>query len=232
MEIIEKTMKKRKLAETVVEQLSFSIQSGKWKPGDKLPAERVLAEKLGVSRTVLREAVCTLVEQGILENKDGKTYVRRISFHEIITNISENFVFDENLIKEIMEVRLVLENYIVEKATENITLEEIEKIQSSIDDMKKMIENGKMNYDAEKAFHAGLAGAAGNNALACIYSLCENIVNGNNEEPVKAAKAMSLALTASKEHQAILNAIRMRNSEEAVRLMRHHTERSHQRIEE
>lgn len=79
------------------DQIQRYIEQGKWKVGDRLPAERVLAEQFSVSRMTLRQAIQTLADEGILERKVGSgTYVasQRVqekmsgitSFTEIIRN--------------------------------------------------------------------------------------------------------------------------------------------------
>lgn len=66
----------RRLADTIVEQLETMILEGSFQPGERLPAERALAEQFGVSRPSLREAVQKLVAKGLLTSRQGGgTYV-------------------------------------------------------------------------------------------------------------------------------------------------------------
>src|SRR5215813_6769877 len=61
-----------RLYEQIVEQVEASILKGQLKPGDQLPAERELAQRFGVSRTAVREAVKTLREKGLVEAYTGR----------------------------------------------------------------------------------------------------------------------------------------------------------------
>lgn len=61
-----------RLYQQIVEQIEQSIRSGQLKPGDQLPAERDLAERFGVSRTAVREAVKALGEKGLVEALPGR----------------------------------------------------------------------------------------------------------------------------------------------------------------
>src|SRR3989304_9198660 len=61
-----------RLHQQSVEQIEQSIRSGQLKPGDQLPAERDLAERFGVSRTAVREAVKALCEKGLVEALPGR----------------------------------------------------------------------------------------------------------------------------------------------------------------
>ena len=62
-----RTVKTSRLFEQIVKQVEDSILKGQLKPGDQLPAERDLAQRFGVSRTAVREAVKTLREKGLVE---------------------------------------------------------------------------------------------------------------------------------------------------------------------
>ena len=64
---IYRTVKTSRLYEQIVQQVEDSITNGQLKPGDQLPAERDLAQRFGVSRTAVREAVKTLREKGLVE---------------------------------------------------------------------------------------------------------------------------------------------------------------------
>ena len=131
----EKPIKKGKLSEIVVERLNARIRSGELMSGERLPTERTLAENMGVSRTVIREAIRIMVDNNVLELRDGCSYVRQLSFDEIMSNISKTIIPDEVSMMEIQEVRAVLEGYIVKKAVENITEEQI----ASASDVKDLV---------------------------------------------------------------------------------------------
>ena len=130
-----KPIKKGKLSEIVVERLNARIRSGELMSGERLPTERTLAENMGVSRTVIREAIRIMVDNNVLELRDGCSYVRQLSFDEIMSNISKTIIPDEVSMMEIQEVRAVLEGYIVKKAVENITEEQI----ASASDVKDLV---------------------------------------------------------------------------------------------
>src|SRR5450759_3752812 len=67
-----RTVKTSRLYEQIVQQVEDSILKGQLKPGDQLPAERDLAQRFGVSRTAVREAVKTLREKGLVEAYSGR----------------------------------------------------------------------------------------------------------------------------------------------------------------
>ena len=129
---------------------------------------------------------------------------------------------DEISMIEIMEVRSVLENYIVKKAVEHITEEQINELQDGIDKMAALMAEGGNGSTLESAFHRGLAEATDNSALKSIYVLCEDLLNSTLHETWRVAKKIGRPNTAVKDHQAILDAVRSRNKEQALTLMQAH----------
>src|SRR5450759_4487195 len=71
-EPVYRTVKTSRLYEQIVQQVEDSILKGQLKPGDQLPAERDLAQRFGVSRTAVREAVKTLCEKGLVVAYSGR----------------------------------------------------------------------------------------------------------------------------------------------------------------
>src|SRR5690625_4824119 len=122
------------LYKQVEEQLTFLFTSSDLRPGDKIPSERVLQERLGVSRAVLREALRILESKGLIEGKQGKgrfiradlgIYSRESSFHQL----------EKLTLGEFYEVRMALEpdiaGWAAERATEkdiNILVSTLQKI--------------------------------------------------------------------------------------------------------
>lgn len=226
----DRPIKKGKLSEIVVERLNAQIRSGELKSGEKLPTERAMAESMGVSRTVIREAIRDMVESNILELRNGRSYVRQLTFDEIVTNICDSIVPGQISLLEIMEVRTVLEIYIVKKAAENITEEQIEEIQKSIDNMKKLMDEGDKGSVEESAFHRGLAEATGNSALKSIYVLCEDLLSSTQHNTWKGAQAHGAPNTAVADHQAILDAIRRHDVIRAEILMQAHMDYAYKNL--
>ena len=73
-------LKRDKLYKQVADRIQHLITADSLRPGDKLPGERELAEQMGVSRTVIREAIRVLSDRGLVHVKSGcGTYVRELS---------------------------------------------------------------------------------------------------------------------------------------------------------
>ena len=97
-----------------------------FKAGDKLPPERTIAAKLGVSRPSVREAYCVLEIVGILESKVGSgTYVQSNNIDQISMSKIRDISTQEESPYEILEVRKLIEPEIVSLAVKNATDKEV-----------------------------------------------------------------------------------------------------------
>ncbi|MDD2422403.1 MAG: GntR family transcriptional regulator, partial [Heliobacteriaceae bacterium] len=92
-----KPIKTRKIYEEIVEQLRALIAKGNLMPGDKLPSERELSERLGVSRASVREALTALEVMGILDVRPGDgTFVRETNQSSIIEPLAWVLAVERN----------------------------------------------------------------------------------------------------------------------------------------
>jgi GntR family transcriptional repressor for pyruvate dehydrogenase complex len=147
--------------------------------GDKLPSERTLAAQYGISRNVLREALRSLSEKGLLEIKPGKgIYVANLENEKMVNRLETMLLKNQNGYRssfiDIVEARTVLELEVFEIASERATKKDLDAID---DILRKMEEcNGNVElfnrYDLE--FHLLIAEATHNSVFPVfIKTLCE-----------------------------------------------------------
>jgi GntR family transcriptional repressor for pyruvate dehydrogenase complex len=151
----------------VIDQILDLIRGGIFKSGDKLPPERTMASKLGVSRPSVREAYCVLEMVGILESKVGSgTFVKSSDIDQISISKIRDISNQEESPYEILEVRKIIEPEIVSLAATNSTEEDVQDIERILNKMKaEMQENGTYNVDTDALFHLRIAQATGNTVL-------------------------------------------------------------------
>ncbi len=121
-----------RLYESVIEQIMNLIKNNKLKPGDKLPPERELAEKLSISRGSLREAFRVLESRGLIKSKPGGgRYIREIRKNG--HNSTENIIssLEKSSILELLEAREMFEVKIAKIAAQKATPEDIELIEEA-----------------------------------------------------------------------------------------------------
>ena len=120
------------------------VIDGKLKEGDILPPERVLCEELGVSRTVLREAVKSLETRGVLTAIHGKGVKVNPPVSGEIADAFMLYLRRQNMaipVSDLYSVRLVIEPEIVSMAAHKVTDEEIRNLESIIEMFKEIIKD-------------------------------------------------------------------------------------------
>ncbi|MCY8046780.1 FadR family transcriptional regulator [Bacillus haynesii] len=155
------SVNRKTLAKQVVERIVHLLSSGQLKPGDKLPTEIELMEKLNVSRPVLREALISLETLGIIKRKtrDGTYFNDKIG----IQPFSVMLALAVDNLPAIIEARMALELGLVTIAAEKINDSQLERLQETID----IIANSTDNHygEADKEFHRIIALSANNPVL-------------------------------------------------------------------
>lgn len=215
-------VKKARLYEDIVRQLTKLINSGALKPGDRLPTERALAAELNVSRTAIREALRALEVMGFIESKVGEgTFVRAITMENVISPFSSLLRQDERLIDELFEVRILLETEIARTAAKRLKPESAKLIEASLVHMAEEIDQGILGLNGDNMFHTALAHAADNQALCQILELCSDLLNSSREVALKRLRDQGVALA---HHRKIFQAVVEGDGELAATLMRHHLE--------
>ena len=142
------------LVDKVENNLVELLQQKKLKLGDSIPKEVELAETLGVSRTVIREALLRLRMMGLIESKKKKGAV--ITSPDIFANLSKSMnphILTEETLREIFEIRMVLEIGMADFIFQHITQEDIEELQEIVQKEPAATKEYLFNATHEYAFH-------------------------------------------------------------------------------
>jgi DNA-binding GntR family transcriptional regulator len=196
----------QRTSEGIARILRSEIFTGALPAGETLP-ERLLAERLQVSRTPVREALITLQSEGLVEIVPNKgASVRKIT--------------DDDL-AEIYTLRGLLESYSARLAAERATIEHLEAMEDAQTRLRRMYARGTAADQAmaDLAFHTAVSNAAGSPFLATLVAQVlafTVIVRANYRYPAERSE------TALIEHDAILSAISNGQSDLAEGLMRDH----------
>jgi GntR family transcriptional repressor for pyruvate dehydrogenase complex len=208
-------------AESQIEEL---IVSGQLRPGDRLPSEKELGAKLAVSKTVIREAICSLAARGLVEVRAGSgTYV--LAFAEEIVEKPLALLLRSHDIqpRHIQDVREVLEVRIAALAAEHAKPGDIEAMAKAISKLQKSRLTAGEYVEADVEFHHLLAQASGN----ILFSMLAHSLNVVMKEVRLLAfklDGISAAQRAITYHTRILDRIRARDMEGAADAMREHLE--------
>lgn len=156
-----------KLYEKVINLIKEDISQGKYKAGEKIPAEPELMKLYGVGRSSIREAIKTLAISGILKVQQGSgTFVNTIFQEVSIEQRLRRADFDD-----VNAVRRLLEKEIVKLATQNRSEEQLKEIELALGNRKSAIEDEDPQRcaDADIAFHTAIAQASLNPVLSDLY---------------------------------------------------------------
>ena len=222
-----KVVRTSRLYEQIVQQIEESVLNGSLKPGDRLPAERDLAELLGVSRTAVREAVKTLREKGLVEAysgrgtfvTDGTSQAARQSFDLMVK------VGQREGSPHLVELRLIMEPGIAALAAERVEDEDLAAMREAVCVMDRSQNNPEAYIEADLDFHLALAEAAAN---PLILSLIDSIVGLLRKERIRIFRVEGGPQRSQFHHKRILEAVERRDPETARSAMRAHLEQVRQ----
>ena len=218
-----KTIQASRLYEQIVEQIEQSITSGALKPGDQLPAERDLAQRFGVSRTAVREAVKALREKGMVEAYSGRgTFVTSASSQAIrqsLDRIAKGGQTEGPT--HLTEVREIMEPEIAAMAAARAEEQHVSSLREAVAvmDQALAVKDGDAFIEADLDFHLALAEGAGN---PVILSLIDSIVGLLREQRMRTFQVPGGAERGQFHHKRILDAIEKRDPERARQAMRSH----------
>ncbi len=213
-------MTEKRLYHTVANKLLELIDSGVFPPGSRLPGERELAKRFGVSRVSIREAEIALQAQGRVEIKVG----------------SGVYVLDQSLLPvfglpkvgpfELTEARALYEGESAALAASMITDQELEYLQNMIDVMKGDVTGDLTPEEADAEFHLTIARSTKNHAILFVVdSLWKMRTEAAQLQTVYEKACAKDNTDREDEHEAILDALRNRDSAGARLAMRAHFSR-------
>lgn len=169
-----------RLFEEVCGRIRERIASGDLKPGDKLPAERGLAQQFGVSRTVLREALRSLEIAGLVRLQKGAKGGAIIldGGFGLTRSFSDMIALGRITVEDLTEARILVENAIVKLACTRATRKDIEALESDIARVEALTESGEIGdrLDYNIRFYELIAEATHNQTLILISSAFSRIL--------------------------------------------------------
>jgi GntR family transcriptional regulator, transcriptional repressor for pyruvate dehydrogenase complex len=200
------------LTDDAITNIKQMILSGQIGPGEKLPREKELATRLGLSRSSLREAVRALILAGVLKTRQGDgTYVTSLEPHQLLETMSLAVDFMQNhTLVELFEVRRMIEPAATALATGRITTEALERLEETLRRMDSAVSVEEL-VEADDDFHRTIASATGNAALA---ALLQNLYGRTLRARIWRGLAEEGALDSTRiSHRSIYGAISNRDAE-------------------
>ena len=217
---------------SLVDQVEFNLieffVENKLQPGDPIPKELELAESMKVSRTVIREALIRLKMIGLIDTKKHRGAV--ITNPDLLTLLSKSLnphILDEGTLKDIFELRLVIEIGMGDLIFDRATPKDIEELKQIAAEYPVATETMAFNIAHEIKFHGKLYEITGNNTLIGFQNKLLPIFqyvndSGILEKPVRMKKYVS--------HKGLVDIIENGTPELFRNAMRNHLENHFQRL--
>ena len=224
-------LQRDRLYEQVADRILELISSESLRPGDKLPSERELAEKLRVSRTVVREAIQALSVRGIIKVKPGcGTFIQELSLTDVTESIRLllEMRHDEASLREIYEIRRMIEVEIAGLAAACATDEDVAALELELEGMINASGNSEKFALHDFGFHSALAIAADNELLTMFRSPIADLWMKLIWTSLSAPDATSDGIMY---HKMILKHVKAGEPAAARAAMRSHIEHSRRQVE-
>jgi DNA-binding FadR family transcriptional regulator len=215
----------RRIYQQIAEQLAAMIASGELAPNARLPSERELAQRLGVSRPPVREALIALEVEGLVDVRMGSgVYVRREAASRALTRqvrkAGEAGPF------EIVAARRLVESTIAAEAARNATPEQLRAMQETVDAIRHDEQRYDLRHPADRLFHVRLAEASGNAVLVLLTNMLWDLRDGSLHRRIEEHfSTRELRDRSNQDHADILTAVQARDPQAAANLMRRHLTR-------
>ncbi|MEX3951365.1 FadR/GntR family transcriptional regulator [Paraburkholderia sp. EG287B] len=152
----------RALSDTVAQQLLAQIDKGTFARGGKLPTEAVLAQEFGVSRTVIREAISRLKNEGVVEPRQGSGVY--VAAHGAIRPLRIDYAeaMEGGSVLQILAVRRAIEAEVAAEAAMRRTDADMMAIDAALRKIDEAVAEGRDGVAEDVAFHRAIASVTGN----------------------------------------------------------------------
>jgi GntR family transcriptional repressor for pyruvate dehydrogenase complex len=212
-------IRKNRIHEEVAKQIERLILS-KLNPGDKLPAERELAEQLGVSRSSIRDAMRRLQMIGLVEARQGAgNIVREISPDALVSPLANVIAHKRQLVGELLDFRLMLEPPLAARAAGHATPEQVAQMEEILRRQDKRVRAGELAVEEDSQFHYSIAWASGNSVVLKVMDVVMDLLRETRSRSLQSEGRPQKSLAG---HKRILSAIKRRDAEAAEAAMRQH----------
>ncbi len=207
--------------DVIIQQIRGLITSGQLAAGDKLPPERKMAEKLGVSRSHGRDAIKKLEFYGILRTlPQSGTIVSGMGITALEGLITDVLRLEKHDFNSLVETRVLLETQAASMAATRRTEEDLWNIEKALAAYEHKAMQGQIAVEEDLMFHLKIAEASKNNVLkSLMLIITPDIVSSFTERRLCEDGRSYLAL---EEHKVIFEHIREQNPLKAIEAMENH----------
>ena len=217
-------VKRRRLHESVADQIRQAIFRRLLLPGHKLPPERELAERFQTSRLALREALRALEKEGLVTIKRGADGGASVAdpdkAHSALADSLNTIVrLGSAKSASLSEVRALLEPEMTRLATERATLEDVAAIQAVVLAQEEELTKGELSRKLDMEFHRCVAAAAHNGVMSVIVDAVNQAIR---DSILRSKRTGDMRNRVVHYHREIFEAIRSGDAQRAKSIMTSH----------
>ena len=169
----DENMNNSRAADELIRHFVELINTGQLKEGEPLPTERKIVETLGVSRTVVREAILSLANKGLVEARHRyRPVVRKSDFDaafDTINDVVSRILVEPGSIKYLYDTRVLIESILVRRAATDATKEDILALKQALANNSEAIGDSELFYQTDMAFHSILYQIPQNPVMPAIH---------------------------------------------------------------
>lgn len=220
-----------RISEVIVDQVRLLIRSGQLTAGDRLPSERELCERFGVSRVTVREALRVLEANGLVDIRVGArggAFVTAPSSRMVGEGIADLISLSSLSALEVTEARMVFELGLVPLACERATEEDIAELYEICDRSTAALVSDDYPFALSAEWHSRFARCTHNRAIALLAESLHDPMIRSLQEARSTAPAHGRQ--GVEEHRALVDAVAAHDVERATELMNVHLTRTASRL--
>ena len=215
------TIRRSKVYEEVARQIQNHIFEN-LKPGDVLPAERELAQKFGVSRSSVRDAIRSLELIGLLEPQQGRgTVVCEPTASAVAGPLTAIITQKRKLVSELLDFRKIIEPPLAARAALHATPEQIAEVKQTVERQAEKVRKGELAIEEDNQFHYQIATAADNSIVFRILDVLMDMLRETRQRSLQTSGRPQKSLAG---HRRILAALEQRDAAASQSAMLRHLE--------
>lgn len=220
-----------RVSQVIVDQVRLLLRQGRLLPGDRLPSERELCERFGVSRVTIREALRVLEARGLIKIRVGArggAFVTTPDPTVLGDGLADLLSLSQLTAANVTEARTLVELGIVPLVVERATDEDLADLEKLCRSGQAALDKGRYTMEMSAAFHVRVAASTHNPGVEMLVRsfhgpLLMSLKEAKVAEPLMGHRG-------AEEHLAFVAAVRARDTEKASAIMREHIGRTATRV--
>ncbi len=208
------------MAEQVADRIRTLVLDGTFPAGQPLPGERPLAERFGVSRGSIRDALRTLETIGLLVTRHGQgTFPKELDVDRLVVPLASILRYRQDLQDELLEMRRMFEPAVARVAAARLTAEDLAELERLLDLQRRKLKTGRSAIAEDTAFHEVLARATRNRVVVSIMATLNGLLEESRKHALRQAGRPGQSMRG---HEAVVAALRRHDADGAASAMRAH----------